>query len=386
MEMGMENMENGMEVITNVLPKEWREKARELGAFTRAGDYLKTPEDLLRVMLLWADLGTFGHTAAFLRTTGDFPMSKPAIFERARKSAAWLEWMTVRFCREHGYLVEKPEWLEGYRVTVTDATRTKGQTEEILHMMMELFSLSAAEQKLTGADRGESMTNFSDIQKNDLVIADRAYGSVTSMRWMEEREAYYAFRLKAGAFNLYRRDEKGRFVRFDPTEEWTWEEGKTFSSEAFYKHDGHYYPVRICAKGKPRETVEKGEKRLKASKKRGEITHLQSVYNQFIIVATNLPPEITRDQVLELYRMRWQVELLFKRLKSILNYDAVQTRTDLTSRAWLHCKLLTAAICEFYIQRAAVFSPSGQFLSPHLPDILMPGIRSCLRRPALSSL
>ena len=87
METGMENMENRMEVITSLLSEDWREKARELGAFTRAGDYLKTPEDLLRVMLLWGDLGTFGHTAAFLRTTGDFPMSKPAIFERARKSA-----------------------------------------------------------------------------------------------------------------------------------------------------------------------------------------------------------------------------------------------------------------------------------------------------------
>ena len=191
---------------------------------------------------------------------------------------------------------------------------------------------------------------------------------------------------RAGGVNLYRRDENGCFARFDPTEEWTWEEGKTLSCEAFYKHEGAYYPIRICAKGKPREAVEKGAKRLKASKKHGEVTHLQSVYNQFIVVVTNLPSEITQDQILELYRMRWQVELLFKRLKSILHYDAVPTRTDLTSRAWLHCKLLTAAICEYYIRRAAVFSPSGQLLSPHLPDILMAGIRSCLRRPALSSL
>ena len=50
METGTENMEKGMEVITSVLPEEWERKARELGAFTRAGDYLKTPKDLLRVM------------------------------------------------------------------------------------------------------------------------------------------------------------------------------------------------------------------------------------------------------------------------------------------------------------------------------------------------
>ena len=42
----------GMEPIIEVLPEGWREKSRELNAFRRAGDYLKTPEDLLRVLLL----------------------------------------------------------------------------------------------------------------------------------------------------------------------------------------------------------------------------------------------------------------------------------------------------------------------------------------------
>ena len=80
-----------MEPIIEVLPEGWREKARELNAFRRAGDYLKTPEGLLRVLLLWADLGTFGHTAAFLRTSGDFPMSKAALYQRVAKSEEWLE-------------------------------------------------------------------------------------------------------------------------------------------------------------------------------------------------------------------------------------------------------------------------------------------------------
>ena len=88
-----------------------------------------------------------------------------------------------------------------------------------LHMMIELFSLTVAEQILTDASVGESMTNFQRIQKNDLMVADRAYGTVTGMRYLEEQGAYYALRLKAKAFNLYRRNEKGRYVRFDLAEE-----------------------------------------------------------------------------------------------------------------------------------------------------------------------
>ena len=378
----------GMEAIIEVLPEGWREKARELNAFRRSGDYLKTPEDLLRILLLWADLGTFGHTAAFLQTTGDFSMSKVAIFQRVRKSAEWLEWLAVNFCREQEYLAECPEWLEGYRVTVVDATKAMGKELYTLHMMIELFSLSVAEQILTDASRGESMTNFQSVQKNDLTLADRAYGSITGMRWMEEREAYYVFRLKANAFNLYQRNEKGGYVRFDLTEKLNdWEEGKTLCFSVFYRQGKDYFPIRICARGKSAEDIEKGSARVKASnsgKKRGKVTELQSVYNKFIVLVTNLPEEITAGQILELYRMRWQIELVFKRLKSILDYDKLQTKTDLTSRAWLHCKLLTAAICELYVQRG-VFSPSGYDAGGHLPSLIMAGIRSCLRRVEISA-
>ncbi len=51
-----------------------------------------------------------------------------------------------------------------------------------LHIMIELFSLSVAERILTDASAGESMTNFQSIRKNDLMVADRAYGAVTGMR------------------------------------------------------------------------------------------------------------------------------------------------------------------------------------------------------------
>ena len=195
-------------------------------------------------------------------------------------------------------------------------------------------------------------------------------------------------RLKAKAFNLYRLNEKGRYVRFDLTEELKdWAEGKTLCFSVFYRQGKDYFPIRICARGKSAEDIEKGSARLKASnsgEKRGKVTELQSVYNKFIVLVTNLPDEITAGQILELYRMRWQIELVFKRLKSILDYDKLQTKTDLTSRAWLHCKLLTAAICELYVQRGA-FSPSGYDAGGYLPSLIMAGLRSCLRRVDVSA-
>ena len=101
----------------------------------------------------------------------------------------------------------------------------------------------------------------------------------------------------------------------------------------FYKQGKTYFPVRVCARGKSAEAIEKGKARIKVSNsgaKRGKVTELQSVYNKFIVVVTNLPEEIAAGEILELYRMRWQIELVFKRLKSILDYDKLQTKTNLT--------------------------------------------------------
>lgn len=383
-------MKANMEAITSVLPEGWEEKAKELKAFTRKGDYLENAEDLLRVLLLWADMGTFGHTAAFLRTTGDFAMSKVAIFERVRKSEAWLEWLAVNMSWQCNCLTEKPAWLHDYRVLVADATKVcrpgSHQADDVLHMLMELFSLTLAQQHLTDSSVGESMTNFTAFQKNDLVLGDRIYGTITSMRWLEGYEAYYVFRIRGNAFCLYSANADGTYEKFDLSRELeAWEEGKILSFSLYYKQGKAYFPVRVCAKAKTAQAVKDGEAKIRKSNHGyTQVTHLQKIYNQFIVVVTNLPDCITAEQVLELYRMRWQIELLFKRLKSILKYDEVQAKSDKTARAWFHCKLLVAAICEVYIQRAAVFSPSGENERESFLALLMVGIKSCLRRAEFS--
>ena len=101
------------------------------------------------------------------------------------------------------------EKLSGY-----DSGRDKGYRRAVLHTPYDdrtFFSVYGG----TGSDGREyreSMTNFQSIQKNDLMVADRAYGTLTGMRYLEEHGAYYVLRLKAKAFNLYRRNEKGQFT------------------------------------------------------------------------------------------------------------------------------------------------------------------------------
>ena len=79
---------------------------------------------------------------------------------------------------------KKPVELEPYRVIAVDASDIvqKGAVKKTwhLHYGTGLFSLTCNQFKLTEQSTGESLKNF-DIKEKDLIIADRAYGTIRSM-------------------------------------------------------------------------------------------------------------------------------------------------------------------------------------------------------------
>ena len=379
-------MEFTFDFIADHMPDGWREKAKELKAFTRVGDYIKTPDDLLRILLLWADMGSLGETSAFLKGTGDFPLNKNALFERVEKSADWLEWMVKNYLISQRYLVDKPDWLKEFRVLLTDATTVSkpgSQTIDYrLHDLVELFTLRVVEHRLTGIETGETIKNFSSIGSGDLIIGDRAYGTLSGVMWVKEHEADYIFRWKANSFTLYRKSENGELEKYDLTSDLQeWEENKIIDLDLYAISGQQIIPVRVCAKGKTKEAIEAGLEKIKQSNsgdRRKEASELQKTYNKFVVVITSLSSAFSAEQILSLYRMRWQIELVFKRMKSIFHYDQLKAKNDRTARAWLYCALLLAALCETVVQNAE-FSPCGQNYNYSGQTLVVERIKSCLR-------
>jgi SRSO17 transposase len=64
-------------------------------------------------------------------------------------------------------------------------------------------------------------------------------------------------------------------------------------------------------------------------------------------------------QIMEFYRRRWQIELAFKRLKSLLQLGHLKEIDKDGARAWLQGKLLVACLIEKLILTAERFSPWG---------------------------
>ena len=349
----------GYEKIITMMPEGWEEKARELGALTRSRK-ISTAKDLLKLNLLHLTSGgSFGGTSAMLKLTEGLDLNKNAVYERVCKSAQWLEWLCVNFCRQSKMLTEKPAWLDSYRVRLVDATdeSTRGSkgADYRLHCMMDLFTLEAVETNLTTSKRGESMTNFNNIKKGDIIVADRAYGTLNSINHILGKEGDFCLRLKANSFNLY--SETGE--KLDIAQMLTdilETESKGFL--LYYKDKNMLKPIFICAYKKDKDQNERSLRNIKKSnskKMRGKVSETQEFYSQFVIVATSLNEK--PERIMELYRTRWQIELLFKRFKSLFNYDEMPSKKESAVKSWFYGKLLLAAICEALVNQGR-FSPT----------------------------
>jgi IS4 transposase len=116
----------------------------------------------------------------------------------------------------------------------------------------------------------------------------------------------------------------------------------------YYKSGkNEYTAIRICAMKKP--------KNLKDADGANADT---AFMNNYIVVVTSIKKsEASAVEILETYRIRWQVELYFKRLKSLLSFGDIPTKTSENTETWLHGKLVAAILLETEVA-SVDFSPA----------------------------
>jgi IS4 transposase len=120
--------------------------------------------------------------------------------------------------------------------------------------------------------------------------------------------------------------------------------------------------IRLIARRKTPEAIEKAHKDLRrhASRKQHETDPRSYVAAGFLVLATSLPAEeFPASEVLAVYRLRWQIELAFKRLKSLIKIDEIRTRTEAGTRCWLYANLIVALLADNCSQDFLESFPSG---------------------------
>jgi len=343
--------------IEKYLPVGWEAKSREKGAFTRIRE-IKTPTDLLMVNLLHVTAGeSFQATSSMLRLTADISLNKNAVYERINKSADWLQWLSRELCAASGYMTEKPEWLGEKKVLLVDASdvalRGSRTSDYRMHYVFDLFGFSCQSQEITTIKEGEKLTRYSFFE-NDIVVADRIYCTIQGIEHLKKMRNDFILRFKSKSFILYDRNGEKLDLLNSIRHLNEWED---IGIDCFYKTDGELRPIRICAMKKDKKAIEQSKRRLlrKAGRKQEKEASAETFeLNEYIVLATSL--DYDTKKTFELYRARWQIEMVFHRLKSLFGFGEVPSKKPESVKAWFFGKLFLAALCEA-IEKDSHFSP-----------------------------
>ncbi len=96
--------------------------------------------------------------------------------------------------------------------------------------------------------------------------------------------------------------------------------GRKIDLNLFVKNNKEYIPVRICAVAKSEADIQKSQRHMKKSNhNRKPLSELQTVWSHFVVVVTSLGNSFSTEKILKIYRMIWQIEIVFKRFKSIFS-------------------------------------------------------------------
>jgi len=350
--------------LKRFLPAGWSEEAKRLGALRRQRK-VASAEQLLRVLLIHlVDGCSLRETVVRARAGRLAKITDVALLKRLRAASEWLRWMAVQLLARRGCGVERPDWLSGFRVRSVDATVIcepgSTGTDWRLHYSLELFALKCDHFRLTQPDEGESLLNF-PVVPGDLLIGDRMYGTLNGFWHVRNSGGDFIVRIRSRAFPLYAPGSERKIdllarlrrLRIGEAREWLVEARSP---------DHEPMLLRVCAVRKGREAAEASvRRRLEQARVKQQSVSVKALeWQRYVVLATSADSErLSAEQVLQCYRIRWQSEIAFKRLKSIMGLGHLPKVDTESARAWLHGKILAALLVQTIVDEGRLFSPWG---------------------------
>ena len=203
-------MKKQIKELEKYLPKDWHEGARKTVAFKRRRS-IKNEEELLMLNLMYlTERESYQVTSAMMKLTEDISINKTATKNRIIKSKNWLKWLGKNISLKNNFTIAKPKFLGDKNVILIDGSDVsiKGSkgSDYRLHYAFNLFEYSYKSAEITTVKEREKLSRYR-FEKNDIIIADRAYGTIQSIEHAKNSESDYIVRLRTKAFTLY--DERG---------------------------------------------------------------------------------------------------------------------------------------------------------------------------------
>jgi DDE family transposase len=335
------------------LPPDTADLAREFKAFTRARK-IETPEQLLRLVLLFAALDYSEREVAANLTLTCPAISKfsgQAVRSRLTACLPWLQALLPKLIRRPAL----PALPLGVRLLALDASEISAPAERgtwRLHALMDVVSLQLVGLQLTDLKTGETLCNFS-FEQGEVVLTDRGYSHRRGVAHVLDSGGQVITRYNPHHIPL--QDARGQALDVAARLA-DCERGETRTLEGFFSApDSKRHRVWVHAYRLPEQAAADARRRCRRAGVRGKYTPKEKTLflAEFVLVLTSIPPEVlSAETVLALYRCRWQIELLFKRYKSLLDLNQMRARAgSVLGQVWLHGKMIYACLIERRAER-----------------------------------
>lgn len=350
-------------MVEGLLPDDLERSAIDRLAIRRRRE-ITCASDLLRLVLAYAVCDfSLRQTAAWASVIGLGQLSDVAVLKRLRGAADWVGSLVMQCLQEHGVRAG----ARVQRVRVVDATVVSkpgsSGTDWRLHLGLDLADQSIRSFELTGVEGGETFQRLT-IERGELVLGDRCYSHGAAVASVIERGGHVLVRFASHTFPLLTR--AGAPVDTDALLA-TLGDGEIGDWPLAFRSRKVLHRVRLIAARKSTAAAEQERRRVRheAIKKGRPLSARSLAGTKFIAIVTDLETTLLPAvDALELYRLRWQVEIAFKRLKSLLDLDRLRARDPALARCYLYAKLLAAVLIDDLCQRLPAFSPWGYPLVP----------------------
>jgi hypothetical protein len=338
--------------------------AFETGAILRGRD-IKHGAELLRMALARGPGGlSLRETAAWASMIGLAEISNPGVKYRLNQSVDFQHALIQHL------LADKldgpvPLW-PGRIIRMADGTciskPASTGTDWRVHAVFDLGRAGFAHLEVTDKHGAESLCRGTPVA-GEIRIGDRYFARAPSLhkfRTDSAGEADFIVRLRWNGLRLSKPDAS----RFDLIQHLLSLPATPGPHEVNVLAEvGRFVPplklrLILLRKSPAASEATRADLKRQASRKQKQIDPRSLLAAEFTMLATSLPPQgYPAEQVLTAYRLRWQIELAFKRLKSLLHIDKLPTRTERGSRSWLYAHLIMALISDDISQQVLESSP-----------------------------
>lgn len=340
---------------------EW---ARSSGALVRSRA-IKDGESLLRLALVYGGCGrSLKQSCLWAASQGLADLSDEALLKRLSKAAPWLEAIVGSLL--NGPRVAPEALSAGRRLRLIDGTTISapgsGKPTWRLLATFDVQRQVTTALSLVPANVGESLS-AAPLRSGDLVIGDRGFARPHGLRAVCTQGADFLIRLGSRSVRLL--DQTGQPLDMPALLALARAHGGLDRAvQVGHSRQTGWRPLaaRLVMRPLPEAMARAARGKLTRAAQREGYTPSTTAYGaaDWLIVLTSLPEAaFPADSVAELYRLRWQIELLFKRLKSLAHLDRLPARNPALAQTWLYANLIVALLAEDLAGQVLDSPPSG---------------------------